>query len=257
MTASSEVLSPAPHPRATTVPIVALDVADAAAALALVDRVGPDATHFKVGLQLFSAVGPEVVKELSGRGYEVFLDLKLHDIPNTVAGAVEAAGDLGVRLLTLHASGGRAMLRAARRAADAGSSDAPLLLGVTLLTSLAAGEVADAWGREAVDAEAEVLRLAAVARDEGLDGVVASVHEAEAIRRDFGPDFLIVTPGIRLDRGAPHDQARVATPARAARAGANYIVVGRAVTTAPDPAAAFARVAEALFAAAEQPGGDI
>jgi orotidine-5'-phosphate decarboxylase len=179
-----------------------------------------------VGLQLFCAAGPEVVRALHGEGRRVFLDLKFHDIPNTVARAVESATELGVAMLTLHTSGGAAMLRAARESLG---STGPQLFAVTVLTSLNA------------DPD-EVTRRAEIAVEAGIDGVVASVHEAEHIRRNFGHDLAILSPGIRLARGDAHDQVRVATPAEAARAGVEYVVLGRAVTASDDPAARLAEV---------------
>ncbi len=226
---------------AAPVPIVALDVPTAREALALVESL-PGADFVKVGLQLFTAAGPDVVRALRGLGRRVFLDLKLHDIPNTVSGAVESAAALGVELLTLHASGGEAMLRAARAAAGPAGAGGPALLGVTVLTSLSAAELERAWGRRGLDAGAEVLRLAGAAREAGLDGVVASVHEARAVRAHTAGTLRILTPGIRLAGDAAGDQARVATPAEAARAGADYLVIGRSVTAAADPSAALARV---------------
>jgi orotidine-5'-phosphate decarboxylase len=228
-------------------PILALDVPDAASAFALLERVGPGADFVKVGLQLFTAEGPEVVRALHGRGCRVFLDLKLHDIPNTVASAVRSAAALGVELLTLHASGGAAMMRAARAAAgDRG----PALLAVTVLTSLSAQETAEAWGRDAVTAEAEVERLARLAHACGMDGVVASVHELPAIRRALPRTFRVLTPGIRLAGDDAGDQTRVATPAEAARLGADYLVIGRSVTAAANPAAAMGAVLNELRAPA-------
>jgi orotidine-5'-phosphate decarboxylase len=228
-------------------PILALDVPDAASAFALLERVGPGADFVKVGLQLFTAEGPEVVRALHDRGCRVFLDLKLHDIPNTVAGAVRSAAALGVELLTLHASGGAAMMRAARAAAgDRG----PALLAVTVLTSLSAQETAEAWGRDAVTAEAEVERLARLAHACGMDGVVASVHELPAIRRALPRTFRVLTPGIRLAGDDAGDQTRVATPAEAARLGADYLVIGRSVTAAASPAAAMGAVLNELRAPA-------
>jgi orotidine-5'-phosphate decarboxylase len=230
----------------TATPILALDVPDAAAAFALLDRVGPSAGFVKVGLQLFTAEGPEVVRALHARGCRVFLDLKLHDIPNTVAQAVRSAASLGVELLTLHASGGAAMMRAARAAAGDGG---PGLLAVTVLTSLSAQETAEAWGRDAVSAEAEVERLARLAHSCGMDGVVASVHELPAIRRTLPRDFRVLTPGIRMAGGDAGDQSRVATPAEAVRLGADYLVIGRAVTAAADPAAALRGILDDLYPA--------
>ncbi len=234
-----DLAHPAPRAAAATVPIVALDLPGAREALALVDRL-PGAEWVKVGLQLFTAAGPDVVRALRDRGRRVFLDLKFHDIPNTVARAVESAAALGVELLTLHASGGSAMMRAARRAAG-GAGKGPALYAVTMLTSLSEPELAEAWGREALRAEEEVVRLAALARDAEMDGVVASVHELPAIHERVG-GLRVLTPGIRLAGDDAGDQARVATPARAARLGADFLVIGRSVTAAPDPAAAFQRL---------------
>jgi orotidine-5'-phosphate decarboxylase len=184
------------------------------------------------------------VRQLREGGRRVFLDLKFHDIPNTVARAVESAAALGVDLLTLHASGGSAMMRAARRAAGV-PGKGPALFAVTMLTSLSEPELAESWGRDEVRAEEEVVRLAALARDAAMDGVVASVHELPAIHERVG-GLRVLTPGIRLAGDDAGDQARVATPARAARLGADYLVVGRSVTAAADPAAAFERLLDEL-----------
>lgn len=219
--------------------VVALDVPDARGALALVERLGPAADFYKVGLELFTAEGPGIVRELRGRGKRVFLDLKLHDIPSTVAGAVASASRLEVELLTVHTGGGPSMLKAAAEAAGSGG---PRLLGVTLLTSLSAAEVEVTWGRTLQSMRDEVIRLAELALECGLPGVVASPLEAEAIRRRVGGKLLIVTPGIRLPGGDTHDQTRMATPAGAVEAGADLLVVGRAVTAAPDPVAAYREI---------------
>jgi len=188
---------------------------------------------FKVGSQLYTAEGPQAIKKLAGLGFEIFLDLKFHDIPNTVAGAVAAAAELpGVAMLTLHSSGGLIMMRAAREVV-AGRKARPALLGVTLLTSLDSrdlrrvGMVGTPTSR--------VVALAQLAKQAGLDGVVASAHEAKAIRHACGSKFLIVVPGVRPAGAGAGDQARVATPAEAIRAGANYIVVGRPIIAARDP----------------------
>jgi len=218
--------------------ILALDTPTAADALALVDRIGDGADFYKVGLELYTAAGPAVVEALHDRGKRVFLDLKLHDIPNTVAGAVAAASHLGVELLTVHATGGRAMLEAAREARDGHLE----LVGVTVLTSLAAADLAEAWGKGAPNVGDEVLRLATLLKDVGLDGVVSSVGEVASLRARLGGDFLLVAPGIRLPGGDRGDQKRVATPAEAAKAGADYLVVGRAVTAAADPVRALEAV---------------
>jgi orotidine-5'-phosphate decarboxylase len=226
--------------------IVALDFPAADAALAMASRL-PEGTWVKVGLELFTAAGPAVVERLVGRGHPVFLDLKVHDIPNTAAGAVRSAARLGARLLTVHASGGRAMLEAAAEAAGtskgAGSMGRLRLLAVTVLTSLDDAALAEVMGRGAGTEEA-VGRLAALANGSGIDGAVASVAECRAVKAVCGADFLVATPGIRLAGGDAHDQKRVATPAEARAAGADYLVVGRAITAAEDPAAALARVRE-------------
>jgi orotidine-5'-phosphate decarboxylase len=226
--------------------IVALDFASGSDALRLVERLGDDADFYKVGLELYTRAGPALVRDLIERRKRVFLDLKLHDIPNTVTGAVRAARDLGVELLTIHTAGGRAMMEVAVAAAEGDLK----LLGVTLLTSLSPSDIEGAWGRSIDSLREEVVRLATLARQSGVQGVVASPQEAEAIRRRLGRELLIVTPGIRLPGGDTHDQARFATPAEAARAGADYLVVGRAVTAAADPVAALERVRGSLEAPA-------
>ena len=222
--------------------IVALDFASAGEALRLVERLGDGADFYKVGLELYTRAGPALVRDLTGRRKRVFLDLKLHDIPNTVTGAVRAATDLGVELLTVHTTGGRRMMETAAAAAG----EHVRLLGVTLLTSLSPSDVEGTWGRSIGSLREEVVRLATLARDSGLKGIVASAQEAQAVRRRLGKEMFIVTPGIRLPGSDAHDQARVATPAQAARAGADYLVIGRAVTGAPDPAAALDKVRRSL-----------
>ena len=222
--------------------IVALDFASQARALAMVDRLGEAADFYKVGLELYTRSGPGVVRELSRRKKRVFLDLKLHDIPNTVTGAVRAATDLGVELLTIHVAGGCRMMEVAAEAAE----DQVALLGVTLLTSLSPSDVEDIWGRPISYLREQVVRLATLSHESGLDGVVASPQEAQALRRRLGKEFLVVTPGIRLPGVDVNDQARVATPGQAARAGASHLVLGRAVTAAADPAAALEEVRRSL-----------
>lgn len=207
----------------------------------------PYAAWVKVGLELFTAAGPAIVRELRARERRVFLDLKLLDIPNTVARAVKAAAALGAGLLTVHASGGRSMLRAC--AGAAGEASGIRLLAVTALTSFSPEALAEAWGRERVDIQSEAARLAALAAECGMDGVVASVHEVAAIRARAGTDMQVLCPGIRLPGDAAGDQARVATPADAVRAGADFIVLGRSVTAAASPAAAWERVIENMAAA--------
>ena len=219
--------------------IVALDAPDAATALALVDRIGPACAFYKVGLELFAAEGPGAVEALARKGKRVFLDLKLHDIPNTVAGAVARVGALGVTFATVHAMGGREMLAAAAAAAP----DSLTLLGVTVLTSLDAPGLEVLYGRRVVDAGTEADRLARLVREAGLGGVVCSAAEAARVRETMGPEPCIVTPGIRIAGDPVHDQRRVRTAGQAFAAGATHIVVGRSITRASDPAAAFARVA--------------
>jgi len=213
--------------------IVALDVSTATAARKIVAAVGDSALAYKVGMQLYTAEGPSIVRELVVSGHRVFLDLKYHDIPNTVAAAVREAAQLGVSMLTVHASGGGKMLSAAVEAAKARPE--LLVLGVTVLTSFDDAELGKIGLRGGV--LDQVLRLAALALSNGCKGVVASALEAAALRQEFGRDFVIVTPGVRLAGSGPHDQARVVTPAEAINAGASHIVVGRPITEASDPTA--------------------
>jgi orotidine-5'-phosphate decarboxylase len=218
--------------------IIPLDVPTQREALALVDRLGPRADFYKVGFELYTRSGPDVVRALVDMGKQVFLDIKLHDIPNTVGRAVTAASDLGVDLLTVHATGGPSMLEAAARAR---SGDLKLL-AVTVLTSLSPDEMGTVWDREIRSVREEVGRLALMARDADMNGVVASALEASWLRGQLGEDFLIVTPGIRPAGADPGDQSRVATPADAVSAGADYLVIGRPITRADDPASALALV---------------
>ena len=214
--------------------IVALDVSTAKAARKIVAAVGDSAQTYKVGMQLYTAEGPSIVRELVGSGRRVFLDLKYHDIPNTTGAAVHEAAQLGVSMLTVHASGGGKMLKAAVEAARTVRPDL-LVLAVTVLTSLDDIELGKIGLRTGV--LEQVLRLAGLALSSGCKGVVASALEAGALREEFGSDFTIVTPGVRAPGGGIHDQARVVTPAEAIAAGASHIVVGRPITEAPDPAA--------------------
>jgi len=225
--------------------IVALDFPDAAPAKNLVAQLADSVHTFKVGKQLFTAEGPQLVRALVSSGHDVFLDLKFHDIPNTVASAVRSASGLGVSMLTVHASGGSKMLKAAVDAA-AQAEKPPLVLAVTVLTSLGNEDLQEVGvsGR-VLD---QVLRLAAVARDAGCGGIVASAHEAAEIRRALGTGFAIVTPGVRPAGTDAGDQARVVTPGAAMKAGATHIVVGRPITAAANPFSA----ASAILSEIEQ-----
>ena len=232
--------------------IVALDVPSAEAALRVARRLHSHVGMFKVGKELFTVEGPAVVRILVAEGNPVFLDLKYHDIPNTVWGAAQQAGLLGASLITVHASGGRKMLEAAvegvRAAAQArGDAHPARVLAVTALTSLGADDLA-AIGFQGSPEEV-VVRLARLAKAAGVDGVVASPREIAAIRQACGPQFLIVTPGIRPAAGTSDDQARTATPASATRAGADYLVIGRPITGASDPAAAADAIAAEMESA--------
>ena len=212
--------------------IVALDYADAASALALVDQLDPALCRLKVGKELFTVAGPELVRALVARGFEVFLDLKFHDIPNTVAAACRAAAGLGVWMMNVHASGGRRMMAAAQ-AALAELPKPPLLIAVTVLTSMSTEDLAEVG---VADAPADqVLRLARLTQACQLDGVVCSAQEAAMLRADLGADFRLVTPGIRPAGAEAGDQRRVMTPAEALRAGATDLVIGRPITAASDP----------------------
>jgi orotidine-5'-phosphate decarboxylase len=225
--------------------LVALDVDTADEARALADRLRGAVGGFKIGSRLFTREGPEFVEELTARGDRVFLDLKFHDIPNTVAGAVAAAVQLGVWMVDVHASGGSAMMRAARAAADdeaaKRSRPAPLVVAATMLTSLDQAAVSEiGFGGSVAD---QVVRLAALAEAAGLDGVVTSPHEIEIIRRRCGRGFAIVTPGIRGAGDARADQSRTLGAADALAAGASYLVVGRPIVAAADPRAAAEKIA--------------
>lgn len=224
--------------------IVPLDFPDAESALALAARLDPALCRVKVGKELFVAAGPAVVRALHERGFEVFLDLKFHDIPNTVAGACRAAARLGVWMLNVHASGGEAMMRAAREAL-AGVARPPLLVGVTILTSLAEADLARVGLRGSVLENVE--RLAALAHACGLDGVVCSALEAQRLRAAHGAGFKLVAPGIRLAGAAADDQSRVVTPREALRLGADYLVIGRPIAQAADPVAVLQSIRSSLM----------
>ncbi|MBI2290184.1 MAG: orotidine-5'-phosphate decarboxylase [Betaproteobacteria bacterium] len=226
--------------------IVAFDFASADAALAFAARLEPHACRLKIGKELFTATGPALVQTLVQRGFDIFLDLKFHDIPNT--GACRAAAQLGVWMLNVHALGGRAMLEAAGEAVAA-SRKPPLLIAVTLLTSMGASDLADVG--IAGDPAAAALKLAQLAQASGLDGVVCSAQEAQLLRRECGSKFLLVTPGIRLSAGKADDQQRIMTPAAAIAAGADYLVIGRPVTQASDPVAVLDTINREIATAAD------
>jgi orotidine-5'-phosphate decarboxylase len=219
--------------------IVALDFPSAASALEFTRRLDPARCRMKVGKELFTAAGPGLVEAVQRQGFDVFLDLKYHDIPNTVAGACRSAAGLGVWMINVHALGGRTMMTTAREALE-GAARRPLLVAVTLLTSLSSAELPEI-GLTGTPEE-NVRRLTALAKASGLDGVVCSGQEAPALRADCGDRFALVTPGIRMADDATGDQSRVLTPREAVAAGATYLVVGRPVTRAPDPGAALARI---------------
>lgn len=212
--------------------IVALDFPDEKKAMALVAQLQPSLCRLKVGKELFTRLGPAFVEKLVTAGFDVFLDLKFHDIPNTVAAACDAAADLGVWMMNLHASGGRKMMETARERL-AGKTHQPRLIAVTILTSLGEEDIHEI-GFQGTPRE-NVLRLASLAESSGLDGVVCSPLEAAAIRARAGDNFLLVTPGVRPATAALDDQKRVMTPADAMAAGSSYLVIGRPVTAAPDP----------------------
>jgi len=215
--------------------IVALDYSSAEEALAFSRRVAPALCRLKVGKELFTVAGPSLVDTLAQRGFDIFLDLKYHDIPNTVAQACKAAAARGVWMLNVHALGGRAMMQAAREALESGTRR-PRLIAVTMLTSLAAADLREV-GIEGSPKTA-ALRLAILAHASGLDGVVCSAQEAGALRAHLGPAFLLVTPGIRTSTDTTDDQKRIVSPAMAIESGSSYLVVGRPITRATDPLAA-------------------
>ena len=226
--------------------IVALDVSSAAQARQIVQSIGESASTYKVGKQLFTAEGPQIVRDLVASGRKVFLDLKFLDIPNTVAGAVGEAANLGVTMLTVHASGGSKMLKAAAEAA-AQSASKPMVLAVTVLTSLSDADLSELGVAGSV--ATQVLRLGAIARNAGCGGLVASALEARELRLELGNDFAIVTPGVRPAGTAVGDQARVLTPAEAIAAGATYLVVGRPILAAPDQSDAAGRIVQEIESA--------
>ncbi|EOD53648.1 orotidine-5'-phosphate decarboxylase [Aeromonas molluscorum] len=214
--------------------LVALDYQCEADALAFVERVSPAQCRLKVGKEMFTLFGPQFVRQLVAKGFDVFLDLKFHDIPNTVAKAVAASAELGVWMVNVHASGGERMMQAAKEALAPYGDKAPLLIGVTVLTSMEQDDLRGI-GLDISPAE-QVLRLARLAKVSGLDGVVCSANEAKALKAELGDEFKLVTPGIRPVGAAQGDQRRVMTPSEAMAAGADYLVIGRPITQSGDPA---------------------
>lgn len=225
--------------------IVALDFSDVKAVLAFVETLSPMQCRLKVGNELFTRGGPELVRRLVDLKFSVFLDLKFYDIPNTVAQACSAAADLGVWMVNVHALGGVAMMSAGKKALQSYGADAPLLIAVTALTSYNESEWQSLGFKQNINAS--VLHLAQLTHDAGLDGVVCSAEEAAALRTQFGPSFCLVTPGIRLEDNAHDDQQRVVTPQAALAAGSDYLVMGRSITRSPEPRALLVRLNEALF----------
>ncbi|WP_283130356.1 orotidine-5'-phosphate decarboxylase [Enterovibrio norvegicus] len=224
--------------------IVALDYPNIDQALAFVDRIEPGSCHLKVGKEMFTLYGPDYVRQLHARGHTVFLDLKFHDIPNTCARAVAAAAELGVWMVNVHATGGERMMVAAREALESYGKDKPLLIGVTVLTSM---EQSDLEGvgiaREPQD---HVMSLATLTRNSGLDGVVCSAHESSMLKTSLGSDFKLVTPGIRPAGSDAGDQRRIMTPVEAVAAGSDYLVIGRPITQAADPMAVLTEINASL-----------
>jgi len=214
--------------------IVALDYDNQADALAFVDRIDPMSCRLKVGKEMFTLFGPDFVRELHKRGFSVFLDLKFHDIPNTCAKAVRAAAELGVWMVNVHASGGERMMSAAREILLPYGKERPLLIGVTVLTSMEQSDLAGV-GLD-IDPQQQVMRLASLTKNAGLDGVVCSAQEATLLKQNLGQEFKLVTPGIRPQGSEQGDQRRIMTPVEAIAAGSDYLVIGRPITQAANPA---------------------
>jgi orotidine-5'-phosphate decarboxylase len=223
--------------------IVALDYADAASAMNLVNQLDPSLCKLKVGKELFTAAGPQLVEQLVGKNYQVFLDLKFHDIPTTVAKACKAASNLGVWMLNVHASGGLEMMQVAKEAVNT-SPNRPLLIAVTVLTSMNKAQFLPLGIGGSI--EEHVIRLAKLTKDAGLNGVVCSAGEASLLRKELGTDFCLVTPGIRPENASFDDQKRVASPRAALSRGASYLVIGRPITQAADPLTALKQIHEEI-----------
>ncbi|MFB9133726.1 orotidine-5'-phosphate decarboxylase [Vibrio olivae] len=213
--------------------IVALDYANQADALAFVDKIDPNSCRLKVGKEMFTLFGPDFVKQLHQRGFSVFLDLKFHDIPNTCSKAVRAAAELGVWMVNVHASGGERMMQASREILEPYGAQRPLLIGVTVLTSMEQSDL-NGIGID-VTPQQQVQRLATLTKNSGLDGVVCSAQEASMLKAELGADFKLVTPGIRPAGSEVGDQRRIMTPVEAMSAGSDYLVIGRPITQAQDP----------------------
>ncbi|RLV61278.1 orotidine-5'-phosphate decarboxylase [Parashewanella curva] len=213
--------------------LVALDYDNKAQAFALINQLDPTMCRLKIGKEMFTLFGPQFVKEVQEKGFDVFLDLKFHDIPNTVAKAVRAAAELGVWMVNVHASGGLAMMKAAKDILEPYGEKAPMLIGVTVLTSMSDEELPLIGINKTADEQ--VQHLAALAYQAGLDGVVCSAQEAESLKSTLGDDFKLITPGIRPIGSAVGDQHRIMTPEKALKAGSDYLVIGRPITKAPDP----------------------
>lgn len=224
--------------------IVALDYDNQADALAFVDRIDPASCRLKVGKEMFTLFGPQYVKELHDRGFSVFLDLKFHDIPNTCSKAIRAAAEMGVWMVNVHASGGERMMTASREILEPYGKDRPMLIGVTVLTSMEQSDLAGI-GLDIAPQE-QVIRLAQLTKNSGLDGVVCSAQEANMLKTQLGQEFKLVTPGIRPAGAAVGDQKRIMTPVDAISAGSDYLVIGRPITQATDPAAVLAEINQSL-----------
>ncbi|PSV23588.1 orotidine-5'-phosphate decarboxylase [Photobacterium leiognathi subsp. mandapamensis] len=224
--------------------IVALDYDNQNEALAFVDRIEPGSCRLKVGKEMFTYFGPDFVRQLHDRGHSVFLDLKFHDIPNTCSKAVKAAADLGVWMVNVHASGGERMMTASREILEPYGKDRPLLIGVTVLTSMEASDLAGIGINQ--EPQQQVLNLASLAKNSGLDGVVCSAQEASILKGNLGQSFKLVTPGIRPVGSEAGDQRRVMTPVEAMAAGSDYLVIGRPITQAADPAFVLAEINKSL-----------
>lgn len=223
--------------------IIALDFPNAAIALQLAGQLDPSRCRLKVGKELFTREGPAIVERLQSKGFEIFLDLKFHDIPNTTAAACAAAAELGVWMVNVHASGGRRMMMAAREALEKGRHR-PLLIAVTVLTSMSADDLTEIG--LFTDPADQAMRLARLAHQSGLDGLVCSAHEAAKLRDEFGQEFKLVTPGVRPAGADSGDQRRVMTPEQAFRSGASYLVIGRPITQAPDPVESFEQIQQQI-----------